>query len=334
VTRRHRLVRAVAAAVVGTAFLLLAVGPAGAQTDPVEEAQQAVAAARAEADQAADAYFEQLSRFKTLEGEIGATMTRLEELEARAAELREIVQDRAALAYLRSGSTDLEFGLDSDEEALEVARRSALLDRLNRSDNDAAEELAGLTDSLRAKRARLESDRADQKAALAGLKEQQEALDAKLAAAQASHNAAVAAEQAAAREAAEQAAAEQAAEEAPAPTPSSAPAPAPAPAETPKAPTPPASYTPTPGEHPRHMDPFLVCTRQIESGGNYQAYNASGPYYGAYQFLQSTWNSAANHAGRYELIGLDPRRASEYDQDDMAWTLYQWQGKGPWNGRC
>jgi Transglycosylase-like domain len=99
-------------------------------------------------------------------------------------------------------------------------------------------------------------------------------------------------------------------------------------------PSPSAPYVARPGEHPQHNHPFLVCTRDIESKGNYQAYNAGGPYYGAYQFLQSTWNSTANHAGRGELVGVNPRDASEYDQDDMAWTLFQWKGKAPWNGRC
>ena len=32
------------------------------------------------------------------------------------------------------------------------------------------------------------------------------------------------------------------------------------------------------------------------------------------------------------LYGLDV--ASPYDQDEMAWTLYQWQGTGPWGGGC
>ncbi|MDQ6854424.1 MAG: transglycosylase family protein, partial [Actinomycetota bacterium] len=94
------------------------------------------------------------------------------------------------------------------------------------------------------------------------------------------------------------------------------------------------AYAPRAGEHPQHNDPWMACTRRIESGGNYQAYNGSGPYYGAYQFTQGTWNSTANHAGRGELVGVDPRNASEYDQDDMAWTLYQWKGKAPWGGRC
>ena len=99
-------------------------------------------------------------------------------------------------------------------------------------------------------------------------------------------------------------------------------------------PAPSVPYTARPGEHPQHNHPWMVCTRGIESGGNYRAYNGSGPYLGAYQFLQSTWNSTANHAGRGELVGVDPRDASEYDQDDMAWTLFQWKGKAPWGGRC
>jgi hypothetical protein len=91
---------------------------------------------------------------------------------------------------------------------------------------------------------------------------------------------------------------------------------------------------PTPGVHPHHDDPFLACTRARESGGRYGAYNPAGPYYGAYQFLQATWNGAANHAGRTDLIGVPPSAASQYDQDDVAWALYQWQGKGPWGGAC
>jgi hypothetical protein len=93
-------------------------------------------------------------------------------------------------------------------------------------------------------------------------------------------------------------------------------------------------YTATGGTHPHHDDPFLTCVRARESSGNYGAVNRAGPYLGAYQFLQSTWNAAANHARRPELVGVPPNTASAYDQDDMAWTLYQWQGAGPWGGAC
>jgi hypothetical protein len=86
------------------------------------------------------------------------------------------------------------------------------------------------------------------------------------------------------------------------------------------------------GSH--HDDPYLVCTRARESNGDYTVVNPAGPWYGAYQFAQSTWNSAANHAGRLDLVGVPPNAASPSDQDDVAWALYQWQGKGPWGGLC
>jgi muramidase (phage lysozyme) len=77
-----------------------------------------------------------------------------------------------------------------------------------------------------------------------------------------------------------------------------------------------------------------VCVRTRESGGNYSAVNPSGPYLGAYQFLQATWNGAAAHAGRMDLVGVPANVATPYDQDEVAWSLYQWQGAGPWGGHC
>lgn len=81
-------------------------------------------------------------------------------------------------------------------------------------------------------------------------------------------------------------------------------------------------------------DAFLACTRQIESGGNYGVDSPGGTYHGAYQFLQSTWNSVAQHVERPDLVGRDPHTASVSDQDALAYALYQWQGKAPWGGRC
>jgi hypothetical protein len=297
--------------------LLSAGGAAMAQTDPSGDAQQAVAAAESEADRAADQYFEQLARFETLDVEIAATERRLHELKARVDELRERAQERAALAYVRSGENDIEFGWAEEEQAFAAARRTELLGRLNESDSDVVDDLRRATDSLEAERSELETERAAQKDALAQLEAEQKTLDAKLAEAQARRQSLAAPTPAAA-----------------APQGGGTAAIVEPAATTPSAPVPPAAYTPTAGEHPEHNHPFLVCTRDIESGGNYQAYNGAGPYLGAYQFLQSTWNSTANHAGRSELVGVDPRNASQYDQDDMAWTLYNWQGKGPWGGRC
>src|SRR5262249_49289139 len=94
--------------------------------------------------------------------------------------------------------------------------------------------------------------------------------------------------------------------------------------------------TPTSGSggvSPHHNDPFLVCTRARESGGNYGAVSPSG-YYGPYQLLPSTGDVTVIREGRSDLVGVLPSRASAYDQDEAAWTLYQWQGNAPWGGRC
>jgi hypothetical protein len=87
---------------------------------------------------------------------------------------------------------------------------------------------------------------------------------------------------------------------------------------------------PAPGTSPHHNDPFLVCIRRFESGGNYTAHSPDGVFHGAYQFHQATWNDTARHIGRPDLVGLDPHLASPAVQDDMAWALYQWRGKGQW----
>jgi hypothetical protein len=87
---------------------------------------------------------------------------------------------------------------------------------------------------------------------------------------------------------------------------------------------------PPSGQSPYHNDPFLTCIRQFESGGRYGVDSPGGLYHGAYQFHQITWNDTAWHIGRTDLVGVDPHTASVATQDDMAWALYQWRGKGQW----
>jgi Transglycosylase-like domain len=181
-----------------------------------------------------------------------------------------------------------------EDALMDSARRSVLLNLLNSRDNDAADELGKARDDLRTHQHDLRTVQREHAGAVLRLKEDEQRLNSELVAAQGRRGAPVGD----------------------------------------RGPLPLTDYVPRPGEHPQHMHPFLVCTRDIESNGNYQAYNGSGPYLGAYQFLQSTWNATASQAGRGELVGVDPRDASEYDQDDMAWSLYQAKGKGPWNGRC
>jgi TolA-binding protein len=227
---------------------------------------------------------------------------------------------------MRSSGNSLGSVFLDSSGATDTAHRIKLLDLVNARDDDAVRVLRRSQDDLTREHQDLETARAEQASALARLKDQDREVNAKLVAAQTQRQVAldqqIQAQQQAAAEA-EAAAAEAAAAAAP---------PTPPPPPRPNTPAPvPATSASNGGVNPHHNDPYLTCVRRHESSDNYQAYNPGGPAYGAYQFLQSTWNLAANHAGRGDLVGLDPRRASQYDQDEMAWTTYQWQGKRPWS---
>ena len=256
-----------------------------------------MAAAQARADQAASAYIDALFKSQELDTQIAGIQESVARLEERVAALRDTAQIHALAAYKRSG-TPVVAVLGADAPAMETARRTVLLDYLNARDDDTAAQLRKAREGLQSQQNDLQAAQQQQNDVVTQLKGEEDRLNTELSAAQNQRRRA-----------------------------SAIAAPAGGGLAL-------SNYVPQPGENPHHNDPFLVCTRGIESKGNYQAYNPSGPYYGAYQFTQSTWDSTANHAGRGDLIGVDPRNASEYDQDDMAWTLYQWKGKGPWNGRC
>lgn len=293
-----RLKSGAVAGLVIVALAVFAAAPAGAQQGPSGGSDQGVADAQARADKAGSAYIEALSKSQQVDAEITEIQQSMAGLEQRVAELRGTAQVHALAAYKRSGTPVVAL-LANDAPAMDSARRTVLLDYLNARDDDAAAQLRKAREGLQSRQHDLQDAQQQQSAVVAQLKGEEDRLNAELSAAQAQR-----------RRASGTA----------------------APAGGALAPS--TDYVARPGEHPRHNDPFLVCTRGIESKGNYQAYNASGPYLGAYQFTQSTWNSTANHAGRGELVGVDPRDASEYDQDDMAWTLFEWKGKSPWGGRC
>lgn len=93
----------------------------------------------------------------------------------------------------------------------------------------------------------------------------------------------------------------------------------------------------------RHKQPFLICVRRHESDrddvnhnglhdGGYAAENPYSDASGAFQFLQSTWNTRAGQLGRPDLIGRYPATVSVVDQDYMAWSTYVNFGPGDWNG--
>jgi hypothetical protein len=299
--RRHRGIPPVRAgrrliALLGGLLVAMAVLGANAAGAQQGGSDQSVADAQARADQAAGAYLDALAKSQQVDAEVVQIQQNIATLELRYTALRSDAQVRAIEAYKRSG-TPIAVMLGEEAPGMDGARRSVLLDYLNARDDTTAGQFRKVRDGLQSRQRELKDTQALQADLVAQLKGEEQRLNAELISAQNRRRAAAG-----------------------------------APAADTLGPS--ADYVPRPGEHPRHNDPFLVCTRRIESGGNYQAYNASGPYYGAYQFNQSTWNSTANHAGRGELVGVDPRNASEYDQDDMAWTLYEWRGKGPWGGRC
>jgi len=290
-----RLKLGASAGLLVVAVAIFAATPAHAQQGPGGD--QGVAAAQARADQAASAYIDALFKSQELDSQIAGIQQSMAALEERVAALRDAAQVHALAAYKRSGTPVVAL-LTSDAPAMDSARRTVLLDYLNARDDDAAAQLRKAREGLQSQQRDLQAAQQQQNDVVTQLKGEEDRLNAELNAAQDQRRraAAIAAPPGGGRSL--------------------------------------SNYVPQPGENPHHNDPFLVCTRGIESKGNYQAYNPSGPYYGAYQFTQGTWDSTANHAGRGDLVGVDPRNASEYDQDDMAWTLYQWKGKGPWNGRC
>jgi hypothetical protein len=291
--------------------------PAGA--DPLADADATVQALREEADRAASEYFDALARAATLDSTIQKLEARLPALVKRRQRLRTRAEDRAVTAYKRAGE-QLAILIDSDD-ALTAARRRQLLARLNERDAAVFTELTRTSDRVKKQQRRLRDARTEQERTLTDLDQRGRDIDAKLQAALDRRNGLQAEADAAAAAAA--------------PPTTAAPAEGVPPVEAAPIPTtPPPGYRPTPGTHQHHDDPFLACTRARESGGNYAAVNPAGPYLGAYQFHQSTWNGGANHAGRLELVGVPPNTASEYDQDDVAWAIYQWRGKAPWGDAC
>jgi hypothetical protein len=307
---------------------------AGAALAPGARAQTTSSSAsdlRSEADALSSKYFSALERVQSLDDQITTSEQQRDALLARAKEARAAARARALLAYTSAG-TQLATLVDGSN-TLDTARRAHLIDNVNAHDQDVYEELHKATRALHEQQRELRATRQAQANALDTLKAQGAAIDAKLAQAEAQEQAQAAAAQVAAAKAADPTTTTTITGAAPAasvPDPTTTTA---APA-APSAPTPPPDYSGTPGVNPHHDDPFLSCVRQRESGGNYSAVNPAGPYLGAYQFLQSTWNVTASHAGRGDLVGLPANLASPYDQDEMAWTLYQWQGTGPWGGSC
>ncbi len=316
------------------AAVAVLLGPGAAAQSATDTSGTSAAALRTQADDLANRYFAALSRVQTLDKDIARNEQAVADLTTRAKKVRHNTRARAVVAYTTSGS-QLSALMDG-QDALDTARRVRLIDRVVAHDETVFTKLRVATRALHKRQRILRDTRQAQADALNELRDQGAAINAKLAQAEL--------EEQSARTAAVVAAIGPPATTTTgtAPQDSAAPQDTVAPASStttttaapPATPSPPPNYVGTPGVNPHHDDPFLTCVRQRESGGNYGAVNAAGPWLGAYQFLQSTWNLTASHAGNTDLVGVPANTASPYDQDDMAWALYQWQGMGPWGGSC
>jgi hypothetical protein len=321
---------AMAAVTALLALALLGMPVHAADGDPSPSAAEL----RSQADAIATRYFDALARYQDLDREIMENKQAVAALAVRARTARSDARE-AALSEYRASSAQLP-SIVSSGSALTAARRILLIQHVKARDHATYRRLHTATKQLDSRRRALEADHQQQAAALAQLQEESSAMEAKLALAQQQEQVAI---EQAARETAAQAEAQAAVEPTgPTPTtettapPTTAPPTTTAPPAKQPAPKPPPGYVGKQGTNPKHDDPFLSCVRARESGGNYSVVNPAGPYLGAYQFLQATWNGAANHAGRTDLVGVPANLATPYDQDEVAWALYQWQGAGPWGG--
>jgi peptidoglycan hydrolase CwlO-like protein len=303
-----------------------------------------VSKARAAVDAAAQRWFDGRADLAKLNSRISDIEQRVADAQSRADKTASAAQARAVALYKGTG-TGLAPVL-AGNDALESARRAELLDRANEASQNVINEYVDASQTLKSERANLVKQRAAQEKIVKQLEADQQQVEQHLAVVEAQaarDRAAIAAKAARSRAAAAAAAQARHRTSSTGSTSSTAASTTtstgggggggggngPSTAPPPVAPPPPST-----GGGSHHNDPFLVCTRARESHGNYGVVSASGLYYGAYQFSISTWNITANHAGRIDLVGVRPNTASVSDQDDMAWTLYQWQGKGPWGGRC
>ena len=280
---------------------------------------------RAAIDVTAEQWFAAQARADSLDRRIELLTKTLADEEGRVARIQEIADKRAIQIY-----EDSTQGLGSmfGKDPLELGRRAALVGQANAESQKAIDALSSAVADLTARRDALAGARDDLTQTLDDLESRRQTLDAQLVKLQLrSASPADRTLLAAEIERAGIAAAGDV-------TGSAAPAvPAPASEVATIATAPLAAPSSSGRVSSHHNDPFLVCTRGHESAGDYTVVSSSG-YYGAYQFAPTTWDVVASHAGRLDLVGVLPSVASPYDQDEMAWALYQWQGNEPWGGRC
>jgi hypothetical protein len=126
--------------------------PASAQQGGGDDS--GVASAQARADQAANSYFDALTRSLELQAEIAHIEQSILGFEQQVAELRNRARGRAVEAYKRSG-TPVIVQLSNRVAAMDNTRRSVLLDTLNARDDNVAAQLTEARDRLDGRRQEL-----------------------------------------------------------------------------------------------------------------------------------------------------------------------------------
>ncbi len=336
VSRLSRTTPLTLASVVACVLALALVGAPSAVS--AQTASESIARTRAAIDTAANQWFAAQRKVADLDVQIQTLTATMATTQVRVDKLRKVADARAVELY---ESNTQALGVMSDTQMggdpLELGRRAALIGQANSEGQAVIDQLEASLADLDARRSALHAARSDQTKTLQLLTHQRRALDTLLASLElgSAHAEARAELAAALRRHQDQALAAAATRPTVVALTSASPAePTTTSTSTTVATPPPAPATGSGGASAVHDEPFLVCTRARESDGNYGVVSSGGTYYGAYQFAPTTWNVTASHVGRLDLVGVLPSRASESDQDNMAWALYQWQGNAPWGGRC
>jgi hypothetical protein len=290
------------------------------------DAARELATVSAEVNQLGNQYFAATTRLHTIDAELAHLRTERAHIDREYAAEHRLAVRRAVARYTQGA---VPVPTDSTD-ALDQASASVILQHAAATTNSAMDHYVHVRTTMLDTAHRLDSQQRAQRALVNQLAARTQTLNRDLASAQRAYREELAARAAAAH------AAEEAAQRSHTTPPSSATTDAATPPPVPSASTQPVATPPPPsptGTNPHHDDPFLSCVRAHESRGDYGAVNPGG-YYGAYQFAPTTWNISASHAGMPGLIGVRPDHASAWDQDQVAWVLYQWQGAAPWSYEC
>jgi peptidoglycan hydrolase CwlO-like protein len=146
----------------------------------LEAARQRVAGAQAEANAAAADIDKAMARFEELDAEISRLEGVIAASKQRADELQIIVRARALRAYTQRDTSGLD-AMFSADSPLDAARRTALLDRANQTDNEVVKRLAALRDDLREQQLDVEQQREAQRKVKAELDAKYAVVEAALA---------------------------------------------------------------------------------------------------------------------------------------------------------